>query len=59
MIDDAHLGRDPTVSLIGTVRWDDGVPDDYHLEPGSPCIDAGMSNGAPTTDIESARATSR
>ena len=25
---------------------------DYHLQPGSPCIDAGTSEGAPTTDIE-------
>ncbi|HAK94949.1 MAG TPA: hypothetical protein DCM87_08080, partial [Planctomycetes bacterium] len=44
-------------------HWDDnGTPDDtsddiwiegnYHLQPGSPCIDAGTSEGAPTTDIE-------
>ena len=25
---------------------------DFHLQPGSPCIDAGTSEGAPTTDIE-------
>ncbi len=25
---------------------------DYHLQPGSPCIDAGTNNGAPTTDID-------
>jgi hypothetical protein len=25
---------------------------DYHLQPGSPAIDAGTSDGAPTTDIE-------
>jgi parallel beta-helix repeat protein len=25
---------------------------DYHLQPGSPCIDAGTSDGAQTTDIE-------
>jgi hypothetical protein len=26
--------------------------DDYHLQPGSPCIDAGTNVGAPTEDIE-------
>ncbi len=25
---------------------------DYHLQPSSPCIDAGISQGAPTTDFE-------
>ncbi len=25
---------------------------DHHLQPGSPCIDAGTSDGAPNTDIE-------
>ncbi len=29
-------------------RWDL----DYHLQPGSPCIDAGTTEGTPTTDIE-------
>ena len=41
-------------------EWDnDGSPTswrrwtfDYHLQPGSPCIDTGSSEGAPTTDIE-------
>jgi hypothetical protein len=27
-------------------------PPDHHLKPGSPCIDAGTAEGAPTTDIE-------
>jgi parallel beta-helix repeat protein len=27
-------------------------PPDYHLQPGSPCIDAGITEGAATTDIE-------
>jgi parallel beta-helix repeat protein len=30
-------------------RWIEG---DYHLQPGSPCIDAGTSMGAPTTDLD-------
>jgi hypothetical protein len=32
--------------------WHRWIPGDYHLQPGSPCIDAGTSEGAPTTDIE-------
>ena len=29
-----------------------GVPRDYHLEAGSPCIDKGTSAGAPSEDLE-------
>jgi len=29
-----------------------GVPGDYHLEAGSPCIDKGTSAGAPSEDLE-------
>ena len=25
---------------------------DFHLRPGSPCIDTGTANGAPTTDFD-------
>ncbi len=39
---------DPFQYEIGGT-WMDG---DYHLRPDSPCIDAGRSAGAPTTDIE-------
>jgi predicted GH43/DUF377 family glycosyl hydrolase len=30
----------------------DAANDDYHLKPGSPCIDAGTQAGAPAADIE-------
>jgi hypothetical protein len=30
----------------------DAAADDYHLQVGSPCIDAGTAAGAPTADIE-------
>jgi hypothetical protein len=40
----------------GNIDADPGVADaaggDYHLQAGSPCIDAGTSDGAPTADIE-------
>jgi hypothetical protein len=56
-----NINTDPLFVQSG--HWDDnGTPDDsaddvwvegdYHLQPGSPCIDAGTSEGAPTTDIE-------
>jgi len=33
--------------------WDDiWIEGDYHLKPGSPCIDSGTSQGAPSFDIE-------
>ncbi|MBN1459836.1 MAG: right-handed parallel beta-helix repeat-containing protein [Armatimonadetes bacterium] len=34
------------------IAWHRWIPGDYHLLPTSPCIDAGTSEGAPTTDIE-------
>jgi hypothetical protein len=56
-----NINTDPLFVQPG--HWDDnGTPDDfsddtwiagdYHLQPRSPCIDAGTSEGAPTTDIE-------
>jgi len=56
-----NLNIDPQFVHPGT--WDDnGTPEnssddvcvegDYHLRPGSPCIDAGTSEGVPTFDIE-------
>lgn len=32
--------------------WHSWIPGDYHLQPGSPAIDAGTSEGAPASDIE-------
>jgi hypothetical protein len=32
--------------------WHRWIPGDYHLQAGSPAIDAGTSAGAPTTDFE-------
>jgi hypothetical protein len=32
--------------------WSRWIPGDYHLQPGSPAIDAGTAEGAPTTDID-------
>jgi predicted outer membrane repeat protein len=62
-IDDGrgNIGSNPLFVRPG--HWDDnGTPDnleddtwvdgDYHLQPGSPCIDTGTSEGAPTIDIE-------
>jgi parallel beta-helix repeat protein len=37
---------------IGDWVWHRWVPGDYHLQPGSPCIDAGTSEGVPGTDID-------
>jgi len=53
--------QDPLFRRPG--HWDDAgtpgnpdddfwIPGDYRLQPGSPAIDAGTSEGAPTTDIE-------
>ncbi len=53
-------GEDPL--FVGPGCWDFNgtpefaddkwIPGDYRLQLGSPCIDAGTSEGAPTTDIE-------
>ncbi|MBN1425306.1 right-handed parallel beta-helix repeat-containing protein, partial [Candidatus Fermentibacteria bacterium] len=58
---EGNISTDPLFIQPG--HWDDNdTPDDtsddiwiegdYHLQPGSPCIDTGTSEGAPTTDIE-------
>ena len=41
---EGNLGADP--------QFVDPVEPDYHLGPGSPCIDAGTAEGAPVTDLE-------
>ena len=43
---------DALAAAAGDASDDVWVPGDYHLREGSPCIDAGTSEGAPTTDIE-------
>jgi parallel beta-helix repeat protein len=57
-----NTDADPLFVAVG--QWSDGgtpddlsddtwvVPGDYHLQPSSPAIDAGTSDGAPPTDIE-------
>ena len=45
----AYQWDDTTGDSTAWGRW---IPGDYHLQPGSLCIDAGTSDGAPTTDIE-------
>jgi predicted outer membrane repeat protein len=58
---EGNLNRDPLFLANG--RWDDGgttddllddvwAPGDYHLQPGSPCIDAGTPEGAPPSDLD-------
>lgn len=42
-----NLSRDP---LFAGPAW--GTPGDYHLQPGSPAIDAGAPAGAPAIDLE-------
>ncbi len=44
---EGNTNADPLVARAG--RWDHGswVEGDYHLQPGSPCIDAGTADGAP------------
>jgi len=51
-----YTGIDDQTGLAGKVSVDpafvDAVHDDYHLQFGSPAIDAGSSPGAPTTDFD-------
>jgi parallel beta-helix repeat protein len=58
---EGNIDRDPLFVQPG--RWDDKgtpgdpsddtwVPGDFRLQPGSPCIDAGTSEGASPSDIE-------
>jgi hypothetical protein len=62
-IDDEHgnIGPSSCFSAVGTwvdngtpsnFRDDTWMPGDYHLVSGSPCIDAGASDGAPAIDLE-------
>jgi hypothetical protein len=51
-----YTGIDDQTGLAGNVSMDpafvDAVHDDYHLQFGSPAIDAGSSAGAPTADFD-------
>jgi len=46
----------PSIPGIGNItnapQFMDAAAGDYHLAPGSPCIDAGTSNGAPDRDLD-------
>ncbi len=48
-IQPGHWDDNGTHNDTGDDTWIEG---DFHLQPGSPCIDVGTSEGAPTTDIE-------
>jgi len=59
----SHCLTDQDPLFVAPGHWEDNgtpgdssddkwVPGDYHLRPGSPAIDAGTSEGAPTTDID-------
>ena len=41
-----------TGNLSADPQYTDSAQNDYHLLAGSPCIDAGTTNGAPTTDFD-------
>ena len=49
-----NIDKDGYEGIDGNIRQDPLLvgAGDYHLQPGSPCIDAGTSDGAPETDIE-------
>ncbi len=59
---EGNINQEPLFVSPGTFDYGrftgEGLPDfivepgNYHLKPGSPCIDSGTSDGAPTTDIE-------
>jgi len=47
---EGNIGSDPLFVRPG--QWQDWTEGDYHLLPGSPCIDAALAEAAPATDIE-------
>jgi len=56
---DFNIDQDPSFVQPGHFEDSDGddnvdtwIPGDYHLQPGSPCIDTGTCEGAPPLDIE-------
>ena len=47
-----HVAQNTVTSNAGFVTWQADGSGDYHLAAGSPCINAGTSQGAPTTDYD-------
>jgi parallel beta-helix repeat protein len=52
----SNVDQDGYAGTSGNIRQDplfvDPVNGDFHLQPDSPCVDAGTSDGAPSTDME-------
>jgi len=49
---DGTVNNTPTGNLNANPKFFDAANGDYHLLPGSPCIDAGIDSNAPDFDIE-------
>ena len=47
-----HVAQNTVTSNAGFVTWQADGSGDYHLAAGSPCINAGTSQGAPSTDYD-------
>lgn len=48
---DGNIDADPMFVFVDPAN-PSNPENDYHLQPGSPCIDAGTTSGAPTEDLE-------
>lgn len=52
---DIEMGLPGAGNISEDPRFIDPASGDYHLRPGSPCIDVGTNEGAPETDFEGDR----